>query len=348
MNIPPILKPLNSSNLGVFKNRVVMSAMTRSFADKSNLCTLEIAKYYERRARGGVALILTEGIVIHPSGNGYNSVPHLFTQAQMESWKNTVELVHQHGSKIYAQLWHCGRISHTDFTSGYEVVSSTNAPADGINRQNNKPYGSPSRLLEDEIPNIYRMYIHSAKLAMKSGFDGVQIHMGHGYLVDQFFDARINDRTDKYGGSIENRCRFALELCAEVIHVIGADKVMIRLSPSRMMNGLYEWPDLNEMLHYLLPELDKIGLRQLDISCANANYFDTSGKVIRLIRKSWPHLLIGGASLSIEDANLEIENGNLDMVTWGRAILANPDFVERLQHNKELLDFQDSMRDSLY
>lgn len=347
MNILPLLKPLISPNIGTLKNRVVMSAMTRSFAGPDHLCTPDIANYYERRAKGGVALILTEGIVVHPSGDGYNSVPHLFTDAQMQSWKRAVLSVHKYQTKIYAQLWHCGRISHPDFTGGFDVVSSTDRPADGVNRQNNKPYGIPSRLLEAEISNIYAMYVHSAKLAMQSGFDGVQIHMGHGYLVDQFFDARINDRIDQYGGSVENRCRFALELCAEVINSIGADKVMIRLSPSRMMNGLYEWPDLNEMLQYLLPQLDKIGLRQLDISCANSNYFETSGKVIRSIRNIWPHLLIGGASLSISDANKEIEDGNLDMVTWGRAILANPNFVELIKNDQPLVDFNDSMRANL-
>lgn len=322
--------------------------MTRSFADADHLCTANIANYYERRAKGGVALILTEGIVIHPSGDGYNSVPHLFTNAQMESWRRAVESVHKHHTKIYAQLWHCGRISHTDFTHGFNVISSTDRSADGINRQNNKPYGKPTPLLEWEIPSVYEMYVHSAKLAIQAGFDGVQIHMGHGYLVDQFFDSRINDRADQYGGSIENRCRFALELCNEVIKSIGANKVMVRISPSRMMNGLYEWPDLEEMMEYLLPKLGEIGLRQLDISCANSNYFETSGKVIKKFRKFWPHLLIGGASLSIHDANKEVDDGNLDMVTWGRAILANPDFVERIEKEDALLDFNDSMRSTLY
>lgn len=348
MKTYPILEPLASPYFGKYKNRVVMSAMTRSFANFEHLCTDNIANYYERRAKSGVALILTEGIVIHPSGDGYNSVPHLFTNAQMESWKSTVASVHKHHTQIYAQLWHCGRISHPDFTGGFHVISSTDRPAEGINRQNNKPYGNPARLTSAEIPDVYAMYVHSAQLAMQAGFDGVQIHMGHGYLVDQFFDDRINDRTDQYGGSIENRCRFALELCDEIIKSIGANKVMIRISPSRMMNGLYEWPDLEAMIDHLIPQLEKIGLRQLDISCANSNYFETSGKVIRKIRKLWPHLLIGGASLSISDANMEVENGNLNMVTWGRAILANSDFVERVQRGDGLLDFNDSMRKTLY
>ena len=197
------------------------------------------------------------------------------------------------------------------------------------------------------MQSIYTMFSHSAKLAMEAGFDGVELHMGHGYLVDQFLDAQVNDRADEYGGSVENRCRFAVELLAQVIDTVGAGKVMVRISPSRMMGALYEWPDLYEMLDALLGRFKQLGLRQLDVSCANADYFQTSGKVIRYIRKQWPHMIVGGASLSIEDAEKEIANGYLDLVTWGRALIANPDFVQRVTNNIPLKRFEDSMRDTL-
>ena len=342
-----LLSKLKIDKVGSFNNRVVMSAMTRGFADKNHCATSDILNYYEQRAKNDVGLIITEGIIIHPSGDGYNNVPHLFTNEQMLSWKKIVEAVHKYKTKIYAQLWHCGRISHSDFTNGLNPVSSTNNPASGTNRQNEKPFGKPRALEINEMENIYNMFNYSAELALKAGFDGVQIHMGHGYLIDQFIDGNINDRQDKYGGSIENRIRFATELLNSLIKKIGNEKIMVRISPSRMMGGLYEWPNMINILEKLLKEFDVSGLRQLDISCANSNYFETSGKVIKQIKKQWPHLLIGGASLTIAEAENEINEGYLDMVTWGRAILANPNFVKLVEKGLPLKKFDNSMRESL-
>jgi N-ethylmaleimide reductase len=325
-----------------------MSAMSRGFAGPDHSCTDDIAAYYERRARDGVALILTEGIVIHSSADGYNNVPHLQTITQAESWKETTSKVQAAGSKIFAQLWHCGRISHPDYTGGLTIVSSTNNQAMGINRQNGKPFGIPRALKLSEIPQIIDMYLNAAKNAFKAGFDGIEIHMGHGYLIDQFFDSRINDRIDAYGGSVENRCRIALELIKILIEKYGSDKVMIRISPSRIMGGLYEWPNLEEMLNYFIPKISDIGLRLLDISCAAADYYQTSGKIIRMIRNSWDHFLIGGASLSPEQACHEVDNEFLDMVTWGRYILANHDFITRIITGKELHAMTEEIRNILY
>lgn len=343
-----ILSEIELEKVGKIKNRIVMSAMTRGFADKNHCCTEEITNYYERRAKNGIGLIITEGIIVHPSGDGYNNVPHLQTKEQMLSWKRVVQKVHQYDTKIYAQLWHCGRISHGDYTSGYDVVSSTNSQASGMNRQNKKPFGIPRALHLNEMKTIYEMFNHSAELAIDAGFDGVEIHMGHGYLVDQFLDSNVNDRKDIYGGSIINRIRFASELLKSVIKKIGQERIMVRISPSRMMGGLYEWPDKIELLRELIKDFNSSGLRQLDISCANSNYFETSGKIIKEIKNLWPHIIIGGASLKIEEAEKEVEIGNLDLVTWGRAIIANPDFVRLIEKNLPLKVFEDSMRETLF
>jgi len=343
-----ILSTIEIEKLGTIKNRIVMSAMTRGFAISDHCCNSETLKYYQRRAENGVGLIITEGIIIHPSGDGYNKVPHLHTKEQMQSWKKVVQSVHEHDTKIYAQLWHCGRISHTDYTSGFDVVSSTNNQASGMNRQNQKPFGVPRALKLKEMQGIYKMFCHSAELAMEAGFDGVELHMGHGYLVDQFLDGNVNDRSDSYGGSVQNRIRFAVELLNLIIKKIGYQHVMVRISPSRFMGSLYEWPEMDTMLKELLKEFDLCGLRQLDISCANSNYFETSGKVIRNIRNIWPHLIIGGASLTVEEAEKEVDLGYLDLVTWGRAILANPNFVRLIENKLPLESFKDSMKNSLY
>lgn len=343
-----VFEPFESKYLGLMKTRVVMSAMTRGFAGTNHTCTDDMAAYYERRAIDGVALILTEGIVIHPSADGYNNVPHLQTITQAESWKKTIAKVHAARSMIFAQLWHCGRISHPDYTDGLTIVSSTNKQAEGINRQNGKPFGIPRALELSEIPQLFDMYINAADNAFYAGFDGIEIHMGHGYLFDQFFDARINDRNDAYGGNVENRCRIAVDLIKILIEKYGSDKVMIRISPSRNMGGLYEWPDLEEMLNYFIPKVSDIGLRLLDISCAAADYYQTSGKIIRMIRKSWSHFLIGGASLSPEQAGQEVNDGFLDMITWGRCILANHDFITRIITEKELRVMNDETKNILY
>ena len=343
-----ILSEIKLNKVINLKNRVVMSAMTRGFADKNHCCTEEISEYYERRSKNGIGLIITEGIIVHPSGDGYNNVTHMYSKEQMLSWKKVVQKVHHYETKIYAQLWHCGRISHKDYTSGYDVVSSTNNQASGMNRQNQKPFGIPRALRQEEMQSIYKMFVHSSELAIEAGFDGVEIHMGHGYLIDQFLDGNVNDRNDDYGGSVVNRIRFASELLKSVIKKIGNDRLMVRISPSRMMGGLYEWPDKFEILKELIKDFDLSGLRQLDISCANSNYFETSGKIIKEIRSLWPYTMIGGASLKVEEAEREIELGNLDLVTWGRLILANPDFVRLIEKKLPIKPFEEIMRKKLY
>ena len=334
-------------HLGRVNSRVVMSAMTRGFAAPGHLATNDMTVYYGRRAEDGVGLILTEGTIIDKTADGYNNVPHIETVAQAESWRPVVERVHAADGKIYSQLWHCGRISHSDYTGGVPPVSSTNQAAEGHNRQNDKPYGSPRALEVHEMATIYSMYCRAAKNALDVGFDGIQLHLGHGYLADQFFDSRVNDRDDAYGGSVENRCRFALEALEEVLSAVGPDRVMVRMSPSRDMGGIYDWPNLEEMLAYIVPAFEALGLRILDVSCARADYYETSGRIIRLVRPHWSGILMGGASLSRGQAEQELTDGLLDMVTWGRHLLANPDMVSRFKAGKELVAFEPSMLSSL-
>ena len=328
------------------KNRVVMSAMTRSFSP-DHLATEAMRDYYARRAEHGAGLILTEGVVVHPSADGYNDVPHIATEAQARSWLPVVEAVHAHGAKIACQLWHCGRISHEDYTGGVPPVSSTDVAASGINRQNNKPFGTPRALTAAEMPRVHGYVADAARRALAVGFDAVQLHLGHGYLADQFFDARINDRTDQYGGSVANRCRFALEQVAALLAAVPAERVIVRLSPSRDMGGLYDWPDLDAMLAYLIPALWTAGVRMLDISCARADYYETSGRVIRQVRPMWPGMLMGGASLTAEQGAREITDGWVDLVTFGRAFIANPDLVRKIETGAPWTAFDTAMLGTL-
>lgn len=338
-----LLDPLDRQDFLPLRNRTVMSAMSRGFADENHRVTAPMREYYRRRAEGGVGLILTEGTLIDRSGDGWNSAPYIADDAQADSWRAAIDAVHGEGAAIACQLWHCGRISHSDYT-GDAPVSSTNRAAAGINRQNGKPYGEPRALAADEIPQVHDLYVRAAERAMRVGFDAIELHLGHGYLADQFLDARVNDRTDAYGGSVENRCRFSLELVARILAVVPAERVIARISPSRFMGSLYEWPDLDAMIGYFIPALQDAGLRALDVSCANAVYADTAGRMVRAIRPLWSGVLMGGASLTIEQAEAELAGGWLDLVTWGRAFIANPDLVRRIQEKSEWAAFSDEMR----
>lgn len=341
-----LLQPLDRPEFISLRNRTVMSAMSRGFAAPGHLATPQMRDYYAKRAAGGVGLILTEGTLIDQSGDGWNDAPYISNDAEAQAWQPVVDAVHAEGAAIACQLWHMGRISHSDYT-GVAPVSSTNVAAAGVNRQNDKPYGEPRALTPDEMPGVYALYADAARRALDVGFDAVELHMANGYLPDQFLDSRVNDRTDQYGGSVQNRCRFPLELVEAVLKAVPADRLMARISPSRFMGGLYEWPDLEEMIAYFIPALWQAGLRVLDVSCANSDYFQTSGKILKMVRPLWPGILLGGASLTVDQAEGELEIGNIDLVTWGRAFIANPDLAAKINSGAEWVPFEDSMRGTL-
>ena len=341
-----IFDPFDKPGFIALRNRTVMSAMSRGFASEGHHPNELMRDYYVRRAAAGVGLILTEGTFIEQSGDGWNNAPHISSDAHVESWKPLVAAVQAEGARIACQLWHAGRISHEDYTM-VQPVSSTNRAAEGINRQNDKPYGVPRSLETDEMPSIYRLYVDAATRSLDAGFDAVELHLGHGYLADQFLDARVNDRTDRYGGSVENRCRFTVELVEQVLAVVPNDRLVARISPSRFMGTILDWPDLHEMIAYLIPALRELGLTALDISCANSNYHETSGRVVRMVRPLWDRVIIAGASLSTADAERELSEGWIDLVTWGRAFIANPDLVAKMRTQDAWDEFTPQMRDQL-
>jgi N-ethylmaleimide reductase len=341
-----LFAPLEQSRFISLRNRVVMSAMSRSFADQDRCATDDMAHYYARRAAGGAGLILTEGTIIDQSGDGWVNAPYIATKGHADAWRKVVDAVHAEGGAIACQIWHMGRISHADFT-GDAPVSSTSVAAAGMNRQNNKPFGDPRALEILEMPNVYKLYADAAERALEAGFDAIEIHAANGYLPDQFLDARVNDRADAYGGSVENRCRFLIELVTAVLARVPKSKVMVRISPSRMMGGLYEWPDLDEMIAYLIPELERLGLGALDVSCANSPYFETSARMVRKIRPLFSGVILSGASLTPEEASAELDAGVVDCITWGRAYIANPDLADKIRSGAAIVPFEDSMRGTL-
>ena len=333
-----------------FRNRFVMSAMTRGFADNRRFATEQMCQYYSLRAKYDVALIITEGIIVSPEGDGYISVPHLFNDQHSSSWVPICDAVHSHGSLIAAQLWHCGRISHPDLNSGLPIYSSTDIQALGINRQNKKPFGIPIPMSESDMASVTKAFAHSAQLAIDAGFDFCEVHAGHGYLLDQFLDSNINNRTDKYGGSIQNRLRFPLQVIKAVSDVIGPNRVIVRFSPSRVMGSFHDWGDLFDQSSAFVIALRDLNINIIDISNANADYYRTAGRVVRHLRAL--NLLdgftvIAGSSLTREEAIREVRDGSVDLVTWGRSFISNPDLVLRLKNNEPLADFDRSMLSSL-
>lgn len=344
--MPKLFQQLNAPGFIPLRNRTVMSAMSRSSADAERCPTEAMVRYYERRAQGGAGLILTEGTIIDRSGDGWADAPYIANDQQAQAWHPVVDAVHAAGGTIACQLWHMGRISHADFT-GDAPVSSTSRPAAGHNRQNDKPYGEPRALEADEMPGVYALFANAARRAIDAGFDAVELHTGHGYLPDQFLDGQVNDRTDQYGGSVENRCRFMLELVEAVTNAVPAKQVMARISPSRFMGGIYEWQDLDAMIEHLIPALGQLGLGALDVSCATSDYFETSGRMVRKIRPLFDGVIVAGASLTQEQAESELESGMVDAITWGRAFIANPDLAEKMRDGAELVPFDDSMRATL-
>jgi len=334
----------SSSELGLLKNRIAMAPMTRSFSSLDHRAATQAESYYGVRAESGAALILTEGIIVDPTGDGYLDVPYLCNSQQAESWKPIIDRVHKAESKIIAQLWHCGRISHEDFTGGVPPLSSMNEAAEGVNRQNNKPYGIPRAMETEEGAIVVRQFTDAARLACSVGFDGVEIHAGHGYLIDQFLDGNLNKRTDRYGGSVSNRCRLLFEIVESVTKVIASDKIIVRLSPRREVGPkTVEYAELHSMLTELAQGLWERGVRIVDISNAHARYAPNSGEIIRIFRPFWRGLIIGGASLSLEDAQQEVRSGMLDLVTWGRSFIANPDLAKKMQDHEPLKDFDRQM-----
>lgn len=322
--------------------------MTRGFATKLHSATPVMLEYYRRRAELGVGLILTEGVLIDESADGYFGAPHLVTLEHVDSWKPVTAAVRAAGARFFCQLLHCGRLSHPDFTGGVAPVSSTSRVAEGINRYNQKPHGVPQPLDRGGMEFVVSYYIRAASHAIAAGFDGVELHFGHGYLVDQFLDGRINDRTDDFGGSVANRCRFALEIANAVAKRIGAPRVIVRISPSRdhgkpEASAISDWPDCDEMLAYLLPALWQIGVRTLDVSGARSEYTAASGRICRIVRPLWKGTLIGGASLTAAAAEAEVASGTLDLVTWGRALIANPDLVHKIRDGAPWIPFHPGM-----
>jgi N-ethylmaleimide reductase len=316
------------------KNHIVMAPMTRARAI-DNLPNELMAEYYEQRS--GAGLIITEGVATAPEALGYPNIPGIFSKPQVERWKSITEKVHKGNSKIFLQLMHTGRIGHADnLPDGFELSGASAIAAAGqiFTITGKKDHSHPVPLSTAGIKNVIKDFATAAKNAIEAGFDGVEIHGANGYLVEQFLNPNVNTRTDEYGGSIENRARFIVELSNAVAEAIGHDKVGIRLSPFSTLGDLaaYDEEETHLTYSYLAERLNALNIAYLHVGVNGP----IPEKTFDSIRKNFDGIIILCNGLTTESAEKALHGNFADLVAFGRAFLANPDLVNRIEKNATL------------
>lgn len=324
-------------------NRVVLAPMTRARAGPERLANSLMAEYYAQRA--GAGLVVTEATTVSAQGNGWVNSPGVYTDEQGAAWKQVVDAVHAKGSKIFLQLWHCGRASHSAFHGGELPVSASavKLEGDGVHTPNGKKEHEVPRALEtDELPGVVADYAAATRRAKDAGFDGVEVHAANGYLLDQFLQSKTNQRTDEYGGSVEDRFRLLREVVTAVSEVMGAGRVGVRLAPNGVFNDMGS-PDYREQFTYAARELDTFGLAYLHVMDGLAFGFHELGDPMTLedFRAVFRGPLIGNCGYDADTANAAIARSAADLIAIGRPFLANPDYVERLSNDWPLAELAD-------
>ena len=320
------------------KNSIVMAPMTRSRAI-GNIPNDLMANYYEQRAEAG--LIITEGTSPSPNGLGYSRIPGIFSAEQVEGWKKITSAVHAKGGKIIIQLMHTGRISHVLNLPADALILAPSAvkPAGQMwtDSQQMQDFPTPKAMTDEELKKAQVEYVTAANNAIAAGFDGVELHGANGYLLEQFLSPISNVRTDNYGGSIENRARFVLEVAAAVVKAIGKEKTGIRLSPYGVASDMPHYPEIDATYDYLSTELNKLDIAYIHV-------VDHSGMgapavpltIKQTIRKNFKNTLILCGGYDKEKGEADLQSGLADLIAIGRPFINNPDLVNRLKNNLPL------------
>ncbi|KAJ4713760.1 12-oxophytodienoate reductase [Melia azedarach] len=335
----PLLTPYKMGNFSL-SHRIVLAPLTRQRSYNNVPRPHAILYYSQRTSKGG--FLIAEATGVSDTAQGYPDTPGIWTKEQVEAWKPIVDAVHAKGGIFFCQLWHVGRVSNQDFQpNGQAPISSTDKSLTPQLRSNGidvARFTPPRRLRTDEIPQAVNDFRLAAKNAIEAGFDGVEIHGAHGYLIDQFMKDQVNDRTDQYGGSLENRCRFALEVVEAIANEIGADRVGIRLSPfANYMEsgdsnpealGLYMAKALNKYnilyCHMVEPRMKTVGEK-----------FECPQSLLPM-RKAFNGTFLVAGGYDREDGNKAIADERADLVVYGRFFLANPDLPRRFELNAPL------------
>lgn len=322
-------------------NHIVMAPMTRSRA-LGNVPNEMMAEYYSQRATAG--LIVTEGTAPAADGLGYARIPGLFNQEQVAHWKTVTDAVHQRGGRIFVQLMHTGRVFHAlNLPAGAQGVAPSAIAAAGdmwTDQEQMKPNSMPRALDSEDLSRVCNEFVHTAKLAMQAGFDGVELHGANGYLLEQFLNPNVNQRADDYGGSVQNRARFVLDVTRGVAAVIGAERTGIRLSPWSVFNDMPTYPDLHETYTYLAEELRKLGVVYMHlIRQASMGAPGVSADTLHAIRSTFTNtLILNGGFNTVAAIDAALDSGDADLVAMGRPFISNPDLVERLKRGTSLAE----------
>ncbi len=313
-------------------HRIVMAPLTRARStDRVPNALME--EYY--RQRSSAALIISEATAISEQGYGWQGTPGIYTDAQVRGWRNVTDAVHDQGGRIFLQLWHMGRVSHPDFQGGGLPVAPSPIAADGEAHTptGKKPYVVPHELRVSEIANIVHDYADATRRARSAGFDGVEIHGANGYLIDQFLRDSANQRSDGYGGSIENRSRFLREVVEAVTATWSADRVGVRLSPTMMGNGMAD-SNAVALYSYVGAMLSRFNLAYLHVAEAirpGRLYNGDAPRVTPSIRKAYSGVLLANGGYDKSSAADAIRRGEADAIVFGQKFIANPDLPERMR-----------------
>lgn len=320
-------------------NRIVMSPLTRNRAVEANTPNDLMAEYYGQRAAAG--LIITEGTSPSPNGLGYARIPGLFNQAQVQGWRRVTDAVHARGGKIFVQLMHTGRVTQvSNLPAAAEVLGPTAEACPGemyTDAKGMQPHSRPRAMSQDDIARAVGEYVRSAQLAIEAGFDGVELHAANGYLIEQFLNANVNQRTDEYGAGIDGRNRFAIEVARATAAAIGAQRVGVRLSPYGVFNSTGPFADVDAQYLALTQQLSELGLlyvHLLDHSTMGAPAVPAELKA--RLRAAFKGLLIVAGGFDRASAERALEAGQADLIAFGRPFISNPDLVARLRTDAAL------------
>ena len=322
----PLFTPVRLGR-ATLPNRIVMAPMTRSRAQADGTPGASAATYYAQRASAG--LIIAEGTQPSDDGQGYLTTPGIYTDAHVAGWKQVTDAVHAKGGHLYIQIMHAGRMSHPDNTPHHRpgVAPSAIAPGVGMfTATGMQPIPVPRALSTEEVQQTVEDFRFAARRAIEAGADGVEIHGANGYLIQQFIAPNANTRSDRYGGSIENRARFAIEVATAIAEEIGADRTAIRLSPASALWGIDEGAQSAELYRYLVAELDALGLAYLHLSHPGDE------ALVADLRSLWRgNLVLNRPGRPRDQFGADIASGLAELESYGQTVLANPDFVERLE-----------------
>ncbi|MCG7531242.1 alkene reductase [Psychrobium sp. MM17-31] len=324
-------------------NRIAMAPLTRCMADDNLVPTQAMADYYAKRAQTG--LIISEATIIRPDGQGYPNTPGLFSAEQIAGWKKVTDAVHSKGGKIFAQLWHTGRVAHPHFFGGGDVLAPSATLVEGtVPRMRDLTYVTPKAASKDDIAQLVADYATAAANAIEAGFDGVEIHGANGYLIDQFLHHDANKRDDEYGQTPENMARFPLAVVDAIAEAIGWHKTALRISPGAYFNMAGDARD-GDVFKYLLGELEQRQLAYLHLGLFDDSMeFDyLDGNATDFVRRHYSKTLMGVGGYTAETGSQAIEDNRFDLVAIGRPFIANPDYIEKVRQGDELTPYSDEM-----